>query len=118
MNQNYDKGVQWYELERPQRLQKIFELYAKAQAEKKNVLEPQIANSSEPLEFRISEAAPVDTSRVVSFIPDSYRSNETREDVVLEFVENFNKQYSQLLQQRKPLMLYPENEVGVHVSME
>ncbi|KAG2393056.1 hypothetical protein C9374_009633 [Naegleria lovaniensis] len=109
-----DQGVEWHSMDRAQRLDKIFELYDKAQKENKNKLESKVALSSEPFDYRISEDKPIQKDRVISFIPDSYRTNDTREDIVLEYVENFNQQYSQLFKDRKPLMLYPENEVGVH----
>ncbi|EFC44036.1 hypothetical protein NAEGRDRAFT_68117 [Naegleria gruberi] len=109
-----DLGIEWHAMDRAQRLAQIYELYEKAQKEKLNTLESKLANSSEPLEYRVSEDKPIELDRVISFVPDSYRSNENREDVILEFVENFNLQYSQLFKDRKPLILYPENEVGIH----
>ena len=46
--------------------------------------------------------------------PISYISNSLKEELVLEFVENFRKQYVQMtIGTRPPLILCPLNEFGV-----
>ncbi len=52
---------------------------------------------------------------VLSFIPKNYRYNTIKEDLVLEMVENFRRQYVNLYVKRDPLLLSPLNEVGIHV---
>ncbi|KAL9651624.1 hypothetical protein ABK040_001569 [Willaertia magna] len=110
----YDRSVEWQGLNRSERLDKIFELYEKAQKENNNKLESSLAEASEPMDYVVQAPVPFKADRVISFIPDSYRSNDIKEDIVLEYVENFNSQYSQLYHYRPPLLLYPYNEVGVH----
>lgn len=47
--------------------------------------------------------------------PASYRSNTKKEELTLEYVENFNRQYVDLYPSRAPLLLAPLNECGVPV---
>jgi len=42
--------------------------------------------------------------------PESYRINSSKEDLVLEYVEHFRKQYIQLYPTRPPLILNPPND--------
>ena len=44
-------------------------------------------------------------------LPFTYRSNTTKEDLVMEYVENFRVQFVQLYPNRPPLLLTPQNEV-------
>jgi hypothetical protein len=44
-------------------------------------------------------------------VPESYYSNSSKEDLVLSFAENFNRQYTQLYPGRKELLLSPPNEM-------
>ena len=48
-----------------------------------------------------------------SLLPHSYRSNSTKEELCLEYVENFRRQFISLFPQRQPLLLFPKNECGV-----
>ncbi|CAG5133748.1 unnamed protein product, partial [Candidula unifasciata] len=45
--------------------------------------------------------------------PFSYKDNLPKEQLTLQFVENFRRQYVHLYQDRKPLFLNPVNECGV-----
>ena len=49
----------------------------------------------------------------VSSLSASFASNNMRELLVLEYVENFRIQYTQLFADRPPLFLCPRNEAGV-----
>lgn len=51
-----------------------------------------------------------------SKVPESYYSNSKKEDLVLSFAENFNRQYSQLYPGRKELLLAPPNEMETKVN--
>eukprot|EP01060_Flectonema_neradi_P002117 TRINITY_DN11285_c0_g1_i2.p1 TRINITY_DN11285_c0_g1~~TRINITY_DN11285_c0_g1_i2.p1 ORF type:complete len:395 (+),score=85.57 TRINITY_DN11285_c0_g1_i2:54-1238(+) len=42
--------------------------------------------------------------------PEGYRKNTPKEDMCLEFVDNFKNQYTQLYPSRAPLLLSPRNE--------
>ena len=46
-------------------------------------------------------------------LPPSYSSNSPEELLVLEYVENFRRQFVQLYPDRKDLLLVPRNECGV-----
>ncbi|KAJ3176009.1 hypothetical protein HK101_010520 [Irineochytrium annulatum] len=46
-------------------------------------------------------------------VPASYYSMSKKESLILQYVENFNRQYVQLYPGRKELLLCPENEFGV-----
>ena len=48
--------------------------------------------------------------------PESYRSNNRKEEMLLVFSENFQRQFRQLYADRKPLLLTPVNECGTPVS--
>jgi len=45
--------------------------------------------------------------------PISYISNTEKENMILKYVSNFNRQYTQQFPNRKKLMLCPENEYGI-----
>ena len=45
--------------------------------------------------------------------PESYRSNSKKEELVLEYVENFQKQFQFIYPDRKPLFMAPFNECGL-----
>mmetsp|Transcript_26582 Transcript_26582/g.52382 ORF Transcript_26582/g.52382 Transcript_26582/m.52382 type:complete len:109 (-) Transcript_26582:2463-2789(-) len=45
--------------------------------------------------------------------PKSYSTNTSKEETVLEYVEDFRRQFVQVFPQRRPLMLCPKNECGV-----
>ena len=45
--------------------------------------------------------------------PESYRNNTQKEELMLEYVANFRRQFQDLYPKRKPLMLCPRNECGV-----
>lgn len=40
-------------------------------------------------------------------------SNTTQEDDALEVIEDFRRKFTQLFPQRRPLLLYPDNEAGI-----
>jgi hypothetical protein len=46
-------------------------------------------------------------------LPDSFRQSSLKENLVLEYVDNFRKQFVQLYPDRPPLLLTPFNEAGV-----
>jgi hypothetical protein len=46
-------------------------------------------------------------------VPKSYLTNTTKEDTVLEYVEDFRRQFVQVFPERRPLLLCPKNEMGV-----
>mmetsp|Transcript_11522 Transcript_11522/g.29514 ORF Transcript_11522/g.29514 Transcript_11522/m.29514 type:complete len:965 (-) Transcript_11522:1299-4193(-) len=48
-----------------------------------------------------------------STFPESYSQNTAKEQAVLDFVDNFVRQYRQLYNNRKPLYICPPNECGV-----
>eukprot|EP00041_Stephanoeca_diplocostata_P038063 m.1474013 g.1474013 ORF g.1474013 m.1474013 type:complete len:974 (+) comp25152_c1_seq33:182-3103(+) len=48
-----------------------------------------------------------------STLPESYRSNTPKEKQLLDFVQNFVRQYRHLYKNRKPLYIAPPNECGV-----
>ena len=45
--------------------------------------------------------------------PESYRSNSKKEELVLEYVENFKKQFQYIYPDRRYLFLCPLNECAV-----
>ncbi|XP_063724465.1 dynein regulatory complex subunit 7-like isoform X2 [Symsagittifera roscoffensis] len=49
----------------------------------------------------------------VKDLPLSYRSNSQKEELIIEYAENFRRQYVHLYRDRKPLLLSPLNEAGV-----
>nr|KAJ3422211.1 hypothetical protein HK105_000709 [Polyrhizophydium stewartii] len=46
-------------------------------------------------------------------VPASYHTNSHKEQLILQYVENFNRQYCQLYPGRKELLLCPPNEFGI-----
>ena len=54
------------------------------------------------------------TSRIdVMDQPESYRNNTQKEELMLQYVANFQRQFEDLYPKRKPLMLCPRNECGM-----
>jgi hypothetical protein len=51
----------------------------------------------------------------VDTLPETYQSNSSEEEAVLEYVDNFRKQFSQLYPQRCDLLLFPKNECNIPV---
>lgn len=49
-------------------------------------------------------------------MPQSYRTNSTKEQLLLSYTDNFNRQFRKLYGDRKPQFLRPLNECGVEVS--
>lgn len=45
--------------------------------------------------------------------PDSYNSNTKKEELVLEYVDNFKKQFQYIYPDRRPLFLTPINECAM-----
>ncbi|XP_033625449.1 dynein regulatory complex subunit 7-like [Asterias rubens] len=56
----------------------------------------------------IPTVAPIDENQ-----PFTYKENSIKEKLVLQFAENFRRQYVHLYRDRKPLLLNPLNECGV-----
>ncbi|KAL5008139.1 hypothetical protein ScPMuIL_013720 [Solemya velum] len=60
---------------------------------------------------------PVETAPLEDFdpaeFPSSYKENLPKENLVLQYAENFRRQYVHLYRDRKPLFLNPVNECGV-----
>ena len=48
--------------------------------------------------------------------PSSYKENLPSENLVLQFAENFRRQYVHLYRDRKPLLLNPVNECFIEVQ--
>jgi hypothetical protein len=46
-------------------------------------------------------------------LPHSYKSNSTKEELALEYVENFRRQFVGIFPKRAPLLLFPKNECGI-----
>ena len=46
-------------------------------------------------------------------LPPSYTSNTSKEETILEYVEDFRRQFVQVFPERRPLLLCPLNEAGV-----
>ena len=54
------------------------------------------------------------TSRIdVMEQPESYRNNTHKEELMLQYVANFQRQFEDLYPKRRPLMLCPRNECGM-----
>jgi hypothetical protein len=49
----------------------------------------------------------------IGALPHSYKSNSTKEELALEYVENFRRQYVGIFPNRAPLFLFPKNECGI-----
>lgn len=49
-------------------------------------------------------------------IPDSYKTNTIKEELVLQYVSVFEKQFNELFPDRNKLVLAVKNEYGVKVS--
>jgi len=45
--------------------------------------------------------------------PDCYRSNSQKEELMLEYVRHFERQFENLYPKRRPLLLAPRNECGM-----
>ena len=45
--------------------------------------------------------------------PDSYNSNTKKEELILQFVDNFKSQFQYIYPDRKPLFMSPYNECGI-----
>ncbi|KAH0619461.1 hypothetical protein JD844_000109 [Phrynosoma platyrhinos] len=54
----------------------------------------------------------------VSNLPESYRTNSPKEELLLKVADNFHHQYAHLCPDREPLFLHPVNECGVEVAKE
>lgn len=48
-------------------------------------------------------------------MPESYNTNNKKEKILLQFAENFQRQFRQLYGDRKTLFLKPPNEYGIPV---
>ena len=45
--------------------------------------------------------------------PVSFTGNSEKEELCLEYVENFRRQFADIFPDRRPLLLFPKNECGV-----
>lgn len=54
------------------------------------------------------------TAKVIS-IPEPHKNNTPKDEVVLEYIDNFRRQFVQLYPERIKLFLCPKNEYGVEV---
>jgi hypothetical protein len=52
-----------------------------------------------------------------SKVPQSYYLNSSKEELVLSYAENFNRQYTELYPGRKELLLFPPNEMDTKVTI-
>lgn len=83
----------------------------------------QVLNSKEYLEMKAKhELAEQRTAKVQRIqqlseaeLPLSYRSNTSKEELVIEYVETFCDQFESLYPHRRPLYLLPKNECGIRV---
>ena len=75
-----------------------------------NYVEPPPVNPDPPVDRSSFKAM-----RIQDFVAQSvtYNTNDTNEKLVLAYVEDFNKQFTQLYPERRPLLLCPRNECGV-----
>ena len=55
----------------------------------------------------------LDRSITYASLPKSYASNSAKESLLLEYVEDFRRQFVQVFPSRRPLTLCPLNECGV-----
>ena len=68
--------------------------------------------------IKITEAPPMFPPHPVKCLnpeeyPESYNSNSKKEELVLEYVENFKVQFQFIYNGRKPLFMAPYNECGI-----
>ncbi|XP_074054809.1 dynein regulatory complex subunit 7 [Macrotis lagotis] len=49
----------------------------------------------------------------ISSLPESYRTNSAKEDLLIHVADNFARQYNHLCPDREPLFLHPRNECDV-----
>jgi len=78
-------------------------------------MEPEEEPEPEPEpEVRVDRTAVKDL-RIRDFVAQTitYTTNDTKEKLVLEYVEHFEKQFKALHPTRRPLLLCPRNECGV-----
>jgi hypothetical protein len=54
---------------------------------------------------------------VVITIPEPYKANTPRDDLVLEYIDTFRRQFVQLYPERPKLFLHPKNEHGAEVPL-
>lgn len=48
-------------------------------------------------------------------LPETYKSNTYKEKLLIQYAENFQRQFKQLYSDRKRLLLTPPNECGIEV---
>lgn len=49
-----------------------------------------------------------------STLPTSYSTHTAKEETILEYVEDFRRQFVQVFPKRRPLFLCPQNEANIH----
>ena len=73
---------------------------------------PPIHPVIQPIQKRVqSKQAGYDVSK----LPESYRTLTPDEETIVEYVDNFRKQFGQLYPNRTDILLFPKNECGVTV---
>ena len=68
----------------------------------------EVADTPNPKLYRISQVDVMEQG-------ESYRGNSPKEELVLEYVENFRRQFVDIYPNRRELLLTPLNECGVKV---
>eukprot|EP00049_Salpingoeca_infusionum_P013352 m.248940 g.248940 ORF g.248940 m.248940 type:complete len:881 (-) comp15424_c0_seq4:2797-5439(-) len=85
---------------------------AEVQAEAEDALE-QVADALAKVELSVSQFEESQQEQPLPELPESYRTNTAKEQKTLSFVKNFQRQFSQMYRQRKPVPLILPNEAGV-----
>ena len=71
-----------------------------------------------PTDLKLVSAKNVLIDRLkITEYPIKTTSNTAKEETVLEYVEDFRRQFVQVFPDRRPLLLFPKNEAGVRVCM-
>ena len=76
----------------------------------KSIVFPPLKPVIHPIQNRIEKYF---KSVDLNSLPASFRNNTSDEELVLEYVDNFRRQFGQLYPQRGDLLLSPKNECGV-----
>ncbi|GAB1600388.1 dynein regulatory complex subunit 7-like [Argonauta hians] len=91
------------------------------QMESDDIQDPDSKEELESMMEMLSKTAvkaPHNTPRDLEFkslesFPSSYKRNNRKEKKVLDYAENFRRQYTYLYKDRKPLLLFPKNECDI-----
>ena len=79
---------------------------------KKSITLPPIKPVETPLMRRLNSLTKVD----VHNLPETYQTNDPDEEICLDYVDHFRKQFAQLYPNRSELILVHKNECGTNVS--